>query len=176
MEKTIFLIGFMGVGKSTLGKKLAKKLDVPFYDTDKEIEKIEGKTIQEIFSLYGELYFRELEKKWLQNFSITNAVIATGGGMPCDINRLFLMKSLGTVVYLERPIKELFVRLKDAKKKRPLVASLSEDELFTLIQKLLDERSPFYNQAHLVLKRDNQDITSVLNVLANKTKINQSRS
>lgn len=168
MEKPVFLIGFMGVGKTTLGKKLAKKLDVPFYDTDEEIEKEMGMTVKDLFSKYGESYFRNLEKVWLQNISKNPAVIATGGGMPCDEKRLSLMKSTGTIVYLERPVKELFNRLKNAKKSRPLLASMSDDEMLKYIQTTLKNRSFYYSQADYVLNRSQQDANYIYTLLAHK--------
>ena len=168
MEKPVFLIGFMGVGKTTLGKKLAKKLNVPFYDTDEEIEKEMGMTVKDLFSKYGESYFRNLEKVWLQNISKNPAVIATGGGMPCDEKRLSLMKSTGTIVYLERPAKELFNRLKNAKKSRPLLASMSDDEMLEYIQTTLKNRSFYYSQADYVLNRSQQDANYIYTLLAHK--------
>lgn len=168
MEKPVFLIGFMGVGKTTLGKKLAKKLNVPFYDTDEEIEKEMGMTVKDLFSKYGESYFRNLEKVWLQNISKNPAVIATGGGMPCDEKRLSLMKSTGTIVYLERPVKELFNRLKNAKKSRPLLASMSDDEMLEYIQTTLKNRSFYYSQADYVLNRSQQDANFIYTLLAHK--------
>lgn len=168
MGKPVFLIGFMGVGKTTLGKKLAKKLSIPFYDTDIEIEHEMGMTVQEIFAEHGEAHFRLLEQKWLEGFFNTSAIVATGGGMPCDEKRLSLMKSLGTVVYLDRPVKELFNRLLNAKKSRPLLASMSDDEMLEYIQSKLKERSFYYNQADYILNRSQQDANFISTLLAHK--------
>lgn len=158
----------MGVGKTTLGKKLAKKLSIPFYDTDIEIEHEMGMTVQEIFAEHGEAHFRLLEQKWLEGFFNTTAIVATGGGMPCDEKRLSLMKSLGTVIYLDRPAKELFNRLLNAKKSRPLLASMSDDEILEYIQSKLNERSFYYNQAHHIVTRNQQNVDFINALLASE--------
>lgn len=165
MEKPIFLVGFMGVGKTTIGKKLASSLEVSFVDVDEEIEKELGKSINQVFSEHGEAYFRNLEQEWLQHFNRKKVVVATGGGMPCDMARLSLMKDLGIIIYLERPVKELFVRLKNAKKKRPLISVFSDDELLAFIEEKLAQRSFYYNQADIIVNRENQNIDKIISLL-----------
>lgn len=156
MEKPIFLIGFMSVGKTTVGKKLAKKLNVPFYDTDEEIEKQTDKSVRQLFSEHGETHFRNLEKKWLEQFTNTSAVVATGGGLPCFFDNMDQLNRKGVTVYLHRPAKEIFQRLNNAKKKRPLVEELNENELLAYIETTLGKRNMFYEKAQITVGRNEQ--------------------
>ena len=148
-----FIIGFMASGKSTFGKKLAKKKGCSFVDTDKLIEKEEGKTVSEIFEQYGEKYFRNLEKLALKRLikQNKNQVIATGGGMSCNQYNLNLMKHNGEVIYLKIDVKSVINRLKNAKNQRPILTNLSEKELETKIENLLNKRLKYYNQAAVVV-------------------------
>lgn len=152
-SNVIFIIGFMASGKSTFGKKLAKKKGYSFVDTDKLIEKEEGKSVTEIFEQYGEKYFRNLEKLALKRLikQNENQVIATGGGMSCNQYNLNLMKRNGEVIYLKIDVKSVINRLKTAKNKRPILANLSEKELVTKIENLLNKRLKYYNQATVVV-------------------------
>lgn len=161
-QKTIFLIGFMGVGKTTLGKKLAKALGVDFIDTDDELEKQLGCSISTYFSKYGEEDFRIKEREWIANYVSKPQVVATGGGMPCFFDNMEQLNQKGITIYLERPAKELFQRLINAKQQRPLVKVLEADELLQFIQTKLDERAPFYKQAKYVLGREDQTIDKIL--------------
>lgn len=151
--KHIFVIGFMASGKSTFGKRIAKELGYNFIDTDKEIERIEGKSISKIFEENGERYFRKLEMNFLKKISIykENTVISTGGGMPCNQYRLNRILNSGKVIYLEIDAKSVINRLKNAKQKRPILANLSEEELSKKIYSLLDKRKRYYEQAlHII--------------------------
>jgi shikimate kinase len=153
--KHIFLIGFMGSGKTTLGKRLARALNRNFIDTDAAIETQTGLKINEIFQNLGEAHFRSLETEWLTQLKLdAPAVIATGGGMPCFDDNLQILKNKGIVLYLQRPAKELFQRLKNAKIQRPLLASMSDEDMLAFIEHKLAEREVFYLHADGILGRE----------------------
>jgi shikimate kinase len=156
MRKNIILVGFMGVGKTTLGKKMAHKLNYHFIDTDHIIESKENLSVNEIFQSRGEDYFRQLEDDLISHLPKENTVIATGGGLPCRDNNLQRLNGLGVTIYLKRPSKELFARLNQSKDKRPLIANLTDDQLEHFIEEKLEEREVFYNQCHIIADRDNQ--------------------
>jgi len=150
-QQTIYLIGFMGSGKSTLGKVLARLLQYSFIDLDHYIEKKEGATIAEIFSRYGEGRFRELERLAIHETAQKGStVVATGGGAPCFFDNMEFMKQQGITVYLKISSKNLTHRLAPARAHRPLLADKSEDELHTFIQQRLNERTPFYQKANII--------------------------
>ena len=119
----IILIGYMGSGKSTLGRKIARKLNYEFLDTDSAIEEKEGLTIAAIFEQFGEVHFRKLETNILLSLKgKEKIVIATGGGMPCFNGNMNLLNELGRTFYLKRSVNELVHRLVNAKRVRPLIA------------------------------------------------------
>jgi len=146
----IFLIGFMGCGKSTTGKKLANKLGLPFFDSDKQIEQKTGKSISEIIQEQGEEQFRKLEAGFIQEIILKdNYVLATGGGLPCFGENMELLNNYGISVYLNMPAKALYSRLKNAKKKRPLLQGKKEEDLLAFIEELLSQREVFYKKAKI---------------------------
>ena len=146
----IYLIGFVGCGKSTWGKKLAEKLDCAFIDIDKRIEAIEGGTVAEVFKIKGEEYFRKLEADVLRSTVLEkNAVISCGGGTPCYFDNMEWMKQRGKTVYLNLSPENLFGRLRTRKEKRPLIANLDDDQLRDFIFQKLSEREAFYLQADI---------------------------
>ncbi|WP_191860149.1 shikimate kinase [Hanstruepera ponticola] len=152
----IFLLGYMGSGKSYVGQKLSKVLDMPFVDLDDYIEKKEGRTIEQIFNSKGEIYFRKLENACLKELikSNLNAVIALGGGTPCYANNMELISNSQSSksIYLQVSIQELSKRLFDEKHNRPLLKFInSNDELLEFIGKHLFERKDFYNKADLTI-------------------------
>ncbi len=158
MER-IILIGFMGVGKSTLGKKIAKRLNIPFIDSDAEIEKAHNKTIGEIFGEFGELRFREMEMEFIDSLKYKDEfVLATGGGMPCFGDAMDKLNALGQTFYLKRSPKEILHRLIHAKKKRPLIEGLSEQDLLIFIENKLEERREFYKKSFFTLEREEQTV------------------
>lgn len=150
----IVLVGYMAVGKSTIGRMLAEKLHIAFIDLDKSIENDEHLSINEIFEKYGEIYFRKKEhlelKKWLETSN--SLVIATGGGTPCYANNHLLLNGTGiTSFYLKASVSLLYERLLLGQIERPLVAGQSEEDLKEFIAKHLFDRSYFYHQAtHIV--------------------------
>ncbi len=149
----IFLIGFMGSGKSSLGRRAARLGDLHFLDLDQEIEKNEGKGIPEIFSGLGEEKFRELEQAKLRSLIGTpgDCVISTGGGTPCFFGNMEEMKVSGATIYLRMSPGRLAARLKNSKEDRPLLQDHGE-ELSAFVKKLLAEREKFYLQANYILE------------------------
>ncbi len=146
----VYLVGMPGAGKSTLGKQLATKLGLPFYDLDKEIENQEGRTIPEIFSQSGEDQFRIIESTMLREFAGNkdSFVLATGGGAPCFFGNMEVLNSSGLTVYLKVTISTLIERLRNSKG-RPLLEA--DQDLALRIGKLLDARQSTYEGARLVV-------------------------
>ncbi len=154
MDRKIFLIGFMGAGKTYHGQRLANVLGVPFIDLDAMIETGEGSTISEIFATKGETHFRILESEYLHRLAaVPQAVIATGGGTPCFFENLDWMKAAGLTVYLKTPVSLLVQRLAKQRAQRPLLANLSETELERAIEERLTERLAIYEQAERVVEQ-----------------------
>jgi len=140
----VVLVGFMGCGKTTIGKAVAKELKMSFIDTDKEIEKQEGQSIAKIFQSKGEDYFRGLEYKFLKEQKFSNTVLSTGGGMPCFNNNIDLLNNIGVTVFINPSIEELTRRLKSDNENRPLLKSMSNNELQNFVKDKLEERSSYY--------------------------------
>ncbi|MHB1177584.1 MAG: shikimate kinase [Daejeonella sp.] len=148
----VFLIGFMGSGKTTIGKKLANYLKYEFIDLDKFIEAKAGMSIVDYFEAHGEDTFRELERDVLQNTAYPeNVIIATGGGTPCYKDNMEWMNNNGRVAYLFLPPKALASRLENSTADRPLIKHLKGDELVDFITEKLNERELFYNQSKFVV-------------------------
>jgi|WetSurMetagenome_2_1015567.scaffolds.fasta_scaffold29319_2 shikimate kinase len=148
----VYLIGAMGSGKSTTGKKLAAKLGWSFRDTDTMIEATEGISIGEYFSTFGEEAFRRIETQIIEELACeTNLVVACGGGTPCFVNNMELMKQTGVVVYLMMTPEALIKRLEPVKASRPLIRSLEGEYLLEKISLLLKEREEIYKQAHIII-------------------------
>ena len=150
--KKIILLGYMGSGKSTVGKLLSKSIGYNSLDLDKVIETAQGLSVSKIFEKHGELYFRKLEHQILKEILRTEdgAIISLGGGTPCYSNNMELFKDKNIItIYLSCSVDELFARLNFNKSKRPLIASMSDAELKEYIAKHLFERSVFYNQAQI---------------------------
>ncbi len=149
----IYLIGFMGSGKSSLGTRMARKLNYTFVDLDTEVENAVGLTIPDIFDQKGEAYFRQSEHDVLhQTFRHNNAVVATGGGTPCYFDNMAFMKTAGMTVYLKMSPLSLRDRLVNARRQRPLLQDLDQDTLLDYIRNKLAEREASYLQADCIIK------------------------
>lgn len=149
----IYLIGFMGCGKSSFGKRLAKKLEYPFLDLDEEVERKTGQSIDDLFRMEGESVFRKYEQDaLLETINHKKAVIASGGGTPCFEDNMEFMKSEGVTVYLRMSPLSIAHRLEHAKRQRPLVNDLKGEELLELVRNKLAEREEYYMQSHCVIK------------------------
>jgi len=166
----IFLIGFMGSGKSTAGKRLASSLQYEFSDVDEMIVKEENLTIEAIFQQKGEDYFRQLETQYLRNlyYGKKNNVIATGGGLPCHDGNMDYMNNHGMTVYLKLTPGQLFHRLKHAKKERPLLKGKTDEEVHDYIEEQLSRREYFYNKAHIIYNGFNLKINELIEELKRK--------
>lgn len=145
---TIVLVGFPGAGKSTIGRRLADKLNMTFIDLDLYIEEKYHTAIPLLFQKYGESAFRTLEYAALQEaLSADNAVIATGGGTPCYGNAMELINAHAHSIYLKLTEDQLVDHLLHSKKKRPLTSHLDEGELRKYVQNNLPIRESYYLQA-----------------------------
>ena len=151
----IFLTGYMGAGKTTLGKAFARKLNLPFVDLDWYMEERFHKTVGELFVERGEAGFRELEKNMLHEVgAFENVVISTGGGAPCFFDNMDFMNRNGKTVFLNVHPDMLFRRLRVAKQQRPILQGKQDDELKEFIIRALEKRAPFYSQAQYVFNAD----------------------
>ena len=151
----IFLTGYMGAGKTTLGKAFARKLNLPFVDLDWYMEERFHKTGGELFVERGEAGFRELEKNMLHEVgAFEDVVISTGGGAPCFFDNMDFMNRNGKTVFLNVHPDVLFRRLRVAKQQRPILQGKQDDELKEFIIRALEKRTPFYSQAQYVFNAD----------------------
>ena len=149
----IFLTGYMGSGKSSIGKLLASQLEYNFIDLDKFIEKEYKMTIPEIFSSKGEKEFRAMEHNCLKKVvSQENTIVACGGGTPCYYGNMELMNNNGTTVYLKMSVDALVNRLLTAKDKRPLIMNKTEKELKEFVNRQLEKREDTYHKAQYIVK------------------------
>lgn len=167
--KRIYLIGFMGCGKSAVGRRLSFHLKLPFYDMDKEIVRQTGMTIPEIFEKHGEAHFRKLETQFLQNFKNDNCIISTGGGVALKEKNRKIMRETGLVLFLDAPFKEIWRRIhKDPN--RPIVRKSTREE----IEALHKSRYRYYKQAaHITIRtefRTLRQITQYAAFQANRLK------
>lgn len=147
----IFLVGFMGCGKSTKAKQLAQRLNCAVIDLDAVIVESQGLSIADYFAANGEDAFRQLESTTLKNYDYPETcVVATGGGLPCFFDNMDWMNANGRTVYLQMTPPQLVSRLHN-REKRPLLKGMDDEQLLEFIVKKLEERNPFYNKAQLTV-------------------------
>ncbi len=163
----VVLVGFMASGKSSIGKRLARRLGYRFLDTDQFIEAELGCSIAEIFAIQGEPYFRELETRVLRSLPrLENHIIATGGGIITTPGNMELLKRIGTVVFLNAERKDILARL-ERDTRRPMVQGGNLEEK---VNALLDKRMPLYTQADVIVPTSgrtvNQTASEVLRLVA----------
>lgn len=164
----VFLVGFMGSGKSKLGKKLASRLELPFLDLDELIENEENMTISQIFNSKGEAYFRESERTNLFKFYAEKKVLLSlGGGACCNESSWKFLEENGLIIYIKEPSGILYGRLKKEKSKRPLIANLADGELKEYIDQKLEERSIFYERAHFIYEKEKSSLDFLVNQIRN---------
>ena len=157
----IYLIGYMGSGKSSIGKKLATRLGYSFLDLDSVIEEEHQLSVSEIFEQKGEDSFRSLERLALhQTFEIEDVVVSTGGGTPIFFENMDMMKGKGLCIYLKATPEVLVSRLQRNQHLRPLIASLSQEELQLFVKKQLEERSVFYEKSEMHIEA--KDLTPAI--------------
>lgn len=146
--KKIILIGYMGAGKTTLGKVLAQKMGLTFYDLDEYIEDRFHRTIPQIFAESGESGFRDLERRMLHEVAeFEDVIISCGGGTPCFFDNMDYMNAQGETVYLKAAPDVLYAHLKMGKVERPLLKNKSPEEVQTFIVEQLSLREQYYNKA-----------------------------
>ena len=163
----IFIIGYMGAGKTTVGKRLASRLGVKFIDLDDAFEAKYRYSIPRFFDHFGEEKFRDLENKCLKEIIAENedAVISTGGGTACFMDNLGLMQNFGITVYLKMHPRSLAHRLNRARRLRPVVREIHNDNMEEFVEEQLAEREPFYKQAHITVKGESFDIEGLVGSL-----------
>lgn len=148
----IILIGYMGAGKTTIGKALSKELGIPFYDLDWYIESRRRKTISQLFAELGEEGFRQIEHNMLHEVAeFEDVIISCGGGTPCFFDNMDYMNRQGRVVYLHCEPEVLQKHLMMGKTERPLLKGKSPEELIDFIKEQLEQREPFYTKAQYTL-------------------------
>jgi shikimate kinase len=161
-----FVIGYKNSGKTTFGRKLAEKLGLEFTDLDELIEKINGKTIPEIYTDVGDDAFRRLEWKALRSLvKKENIVVSTGGGAPCHCENMNLMEQYGDVIYLKVSDEILVARLKKAAKNRPIVKGKTEEELRIFITELRSRCEHHLNRARYIVDGENLNIDDFITTL-----------
>lgn len=149
MAQPIFLIGYMGCGKSTLGRALAKYTGLQFIDLDNYIERRFMANVRDIFARFGEERFRDIEHRMLLEVAdFEDAIIGCGGGTPCFHDNMQIINSHGTSIWLQASEPILHHRLIRGRHKRPLLSGKTDDEILATIRSGLVQRRPFYSQAH----------------------------
>jgi len=162
--KRVYLVGFMGSGKSAIGKRLGTLLNLPFYDMDTEITNQTGMTIPQIFETYGEEAFREMETEFLSNFPDEYCIIATGGGVAMREENRKIMRKTGLVFYLNSTFRDIWRRI-STDINRPIVQRSSRNEL----EKLFHKRKPLYLQsAHFKVETTNRTLSEIAQYIASQ--------
>ncbi len=163
----IYLIGYMGCGKSTLGRKLADHSGMQFIDMDNYIEMRNCKTVPQIFEEEGEDAFRNIERKALEELSeFNNVIIATGGGAPCFFDNINLMNQTGKTIYLNIDPDILAERLIKSKSDRPLIRGKSKKELIEFINTSLEKRNKFYKQAQFQITQPDTGLNDIMEMIS----------
>jgi shikimate kinase len=166
----LYLIGLPGSGKTTLGEKLAKLLTLDLVDTDAEIVREEGVTIETIFKTRGEEYFRKKEQTLLHRISQNDGqLISTGGGMPCFFDNIEYMNQHGISVFIDVPPEVIQQRLITQRhQNRPMLENKTDEQVLTFLQQKYQERLPFYSKASLTIRGINITAEEILIELKNK--------
>ncbi len=160
----IVLMGYMASGKTSVGKKLAQLMNLDFIDLDNYIQSQEKKSINELFESEGEIYFRLKESEYLKEIlnQKQNYVLSLGGGTPCYANNsLEIIESSAKSFYLKASLQTLYQRLLSEKESRPLIQTISDEELKDFISKHLFERNSYYQQADKIITVDNKTIEEI---------------
>lgn len=163
---TVYLLGFMGSGKSTFGKRLASGAGWEFIDLDSLIEDAEDKSVEEIFAVSGEDYFRDVEAATLRQIPLDrDMVVACGGGTPCHRDNMEYMNRTGITVYISHNPRTLTHRLVNAKKTRPLLKDMNDQDLEEYVTATLAEREKYYTKARIIvdgLKADPRKLMEII--------------
>ncbi|HEY8971861.1 MAG TPA: shikimate kinase [Puia sp.] len=163
----IFLIGFMGSGKTHWGKLLSSKLQLPFRDLDSLIVEKEQRSVSDIFAAEGEEYFRYKEMEMLEDLvgKEENFILSCGGGTPCFFNNIEFMKKSGKVVWLNTSVDVLKARLLKERMSRPLIREVDDEELKRFIIRKLSERKMYYEQADITVNEESITLDELIRVL-----------
>ena len=166
----VFLIGFMGCGKTHWGRQLAEAIGIPFFDLDEKLAEKEGKTITQIFDDEGEEYFRLLEKDALHLLTESHEtfIMACGGGTPSFYNNIDYMNRQGTTVWINCSVECLHKRLVKERGNRPLLKELSDNDLRSYIIKKFGDRKIFYQQARLIIQEEEMSLQDLVDRIINK--------
>lgn len=153
----IYLVGFMGSGKSAVGRRLSYLLKMPYYDMDKEIVKRQKMSIPEIFKQHGEAYFRNLETEFLLNFRKESCIISTGGGVATLDRNIKIMRNNGLVLFLDATFEDIWIRIKNDKN-RPIVQRSTKEELQLLFN---TRRRSYKKAAHITIRTENRHLRQI---------------
>lgn len=164
----LFLVGYMGSGKSTLGRQLARVAGLHFIDLDKYIEERHCRSVQQLFAEEGEAVFRIFEKNALAEVAeFDDVVVATGGGAPCFYDNMELMNRAGVTVFIDVDPQVLARRLMTSKTVRPLIMGKSKQELITFIAENLEKRRVYYDKSRIVVRNPDMDVRQILSLIEN---------
>jgi shikimate kinase len=166
----LFIIGYKSSGKTTIGKQLAKRLNLEFVDLDEMIEQREGISIPELYSQHREDMFRKME--WAALSEIVkkdNIIVSTGGGAPCYFDNMTLMEKYGEVLYIQLDNDTLVSRLKSATKDRPIVMNKTGEELREYVKNLRDRCEHHYLRAKYIVNGKNLTVQKVIDTIKVKT-------
>lgn len=171
----LFLIGYMGCGKSTIGRKLARRLHTPYVDTDALVEEREGASVYDIFQFEGEVRFRELERAVLEEVIADGAaIVSTGGGLPTWGDNMARMNAAGRTVYLHRSAENIASRLSPyGRQKRPRLRGLNDEELVCFMAEDMVKRAHFYQQAQQTIACDGLTDDEILQTILHDAKVSQ---
>ncbi len=163
-----FIVGYMGVGKSSVGREAARRVGMRFVDMDLEIERVHGMTVAEIFEREGEAVFRKSEREVLAQLAAAdeNIIVSCGGGAPCHGDNMAVMNEAGKTVYLKLSPGKLVKRLKPGQTKRPILKGMDGGQMLALIEEMLPRREPFYMQASMVIDCDSLSDDSICGYVA----------
>jgi shikimate kinase len=163
----VYLVGFMGCGKTHWGRQLSEKLNIPFFDLDEQIISSEGRSVNDIFAQEGEEYFRLKEKEVL--YIITEShdsfILACGGGTPCFFNNIEYMNKSGTTVWINSSVDQMFERLLKEKGHRPLIKDFSDEQLRSYIARKFADRRIYYQQASVIINEEVITIDKLLTAI-----------
>ncbi len=167
MNNLIYLVGYMGCGKTTLGRKLASRMGYQFVDMDRFIEEKYFKSIPLIFAEEGEAAFRQKEQEALSELAhFTDTVISTGGGAPCFNGNMDRMNDSGTTIFIDVPPEMLASRVKHSQEERPILKGKDKDELLSYIRDALIQRRPFYEKAQYIVEGGGLTVDDLIKVLS----------
>ena len=167
----VYLIGYMGCGKSTVGRKVSRFAHIDFVDTDTMVEQREGATVADTITYQGEEYFRTVERAVLEDTAtMENTIISTGGGLPVWGDNMERMNAIGQAVYLRRTAEQIASRLSPhGRQKRPKLRGLNDEELVAFMRSNMAEREPFYSQARYCIDcaamSDEELIETILSIV-----------